>query len=458
MHNKKNIAGIVSLIACIILIIILAVSLGWIDFSSGKIVMGDYSVIPVSESEVEVTDTELDELLEQLAENDPTTETITEGTLEEGDTITYDYSGVLDGETEPFEGGTAENQTLTLGSGTMIDGFEDGIIGHEIGETFTIGAIFPDEYSNAPDLAGKVAIFTITVHFAQREVVHEVTDEWAKEYTDIVLPNENINNIEEFKAYLKEYNYNQRLESAMMVYLSDITEVKSYDGKTLRLLKEMAESTLDNYAASGNSTIDEVAQEYGYSDAGEYEDIQAKAYLKAQMIYDKILEDKGITYTQKELDEAFDRYLQDEGYEDYNIEEFREKAGEAWCWVYENCKFKRSLALDAVKGNVEVIEEEEESAKTSEVVSNDKEENSSTGHCVTMPDDSSTAQISNEKTVPETNTSDETKTQTSDSSVATKSNTEELSETNSATKESLEETSEKTSTKSSATVNVDTEK
>lgn len=451
MHNKKNIAGIVSLVACVILIIILAISLGWIDFSSGKIVMGDYSVIPVSETEVEVTDTEVNELLEQLAENDPTTETITEGTLKEGDIITYDYSGVLDGETEPFEGGTAEDQTLTLGSGTMIDGFEDGIIGHEIGETFTIGVIFPDEYSNAPDLAGKVAIFTITVHSAQREVVHEVTDDWAKEYTDIVLPNEDINNIEEFKAYLKEYNYNQRLESAMMVYLSDITEVKSYDGKTLRLLKEMAESTLDNYAASENTTIDEVAQEYGYSDAGEYEDIQAKAYLKAQMIYDKILEDKGITYTQEDLDEAFDQYLQDEGYEDYDIEEFREKAGEAWCWVYENCKFKRSLALDAVKGNVEIIEEEEEETSTeaSDDISNDEEENFSTAL-----GDEEEAVLNTSGTATQ---SPVLETQNSDSST-TKTTPEETPETDSATEKTIEESSKKTDAVSSAAKNIDTEK
>ncbi len=242
--------------------------------------------------------------------------------------------------------------------------------------------MFPDTYSSAPELAGKVAIFTITVHSAQRETVHEANDEWAKEYTDIVLPNEDIDNIEDFKAYLKEYNYNQRLESAMMVYLSDITEVKSYNGKTLRLLKEMAESTLDNYATSGNTTIDEVAQGYGYSDAGEYEDIQAKAYLKAQMIYDKILEDKGISYTQEDLDEAFDKYLQEEGYEDYDIEAFREKAGEAWCWVYENCKFKRNLALDAVKDNVEIIEDTEVEEETSEedIEGDDmiEEENSST--------------------------------------------------------------------------------
>ena len=209
----------------------------------------------------------------------------------------------------------------------------------------------------------------------------------------------------------------------------------------------MAESTLDNYAASENTTIDEVAQEYGYSDAGEYEDIQAKAYLKAQMIYDKILEDKGITYTQEDLDEAFDQYLQDEGYEDYDIEEFREKAGEAWCWVYENCKFKRSLALDAVKGNVEIIEEEEEETSTGipEEISNDEEENSST------------ALMKEEGAVLETAISSETKTN-STSPTTIETNTEEFSETTSTEEETKEESSEKTDAVSSAAKNIDTEK
>lgn len=81
-------------------------------------------------------------------------------TAEMGDTVVIDYVGKIDG--EAFDGGTAENQTLTLGSGTYIDGFEDQIVGHQVGETFDINVTFPDDYG-ASDLAGKDAVFTITL-------------------------------------------------------------------------------------------------------------------------------------------------------------------------------------------------------------------------------------------------------------------------------------------------------
>lgn len=87
----------------------------------------------------------------------------TEGTVcENGDTVVIDYSGSVDGEV--FEGGTAQNQQLTLGSGSFIDGFEDAIIGHTVGESFDINVTFPDPYPNNPDLAGKEAVFAITIH------------------------------------------------------------------------------------------------------------------------------------------------------------------------------------------------------------------------------------------------------------------------------------------------------
>lgn len=85
-------------------------------------------------------------------------------TAKMGDTVIIDYVGKMDG--KAFDGGTAENQTLTLGSGTYIDGFEDQIVGHRVGETFDINVTFPDDYA-ASDLAGKDAVFTITLDAIQ---------------------------------------------------------------------------------------------------------------------------------------------------------------------------------------------------------------------------------------------------------------------------------------------------
>lgn len=77
-----------------------------------------------------------------------------------GDTVVIDYVGKIDG--EAFNGGTAENQTLVLGSGQYIDGFEEQIVGHKVGETFDINVTFPDDYGVA-QYAGKDAVFTVTL-------------------------------------------------------------------------------------------------------------------------------------------------------------------------------------------------------------------------------------------------------------------------------------------------------
>lgn len=88
---------------------------------------------------------------------------VTNRPAEAGDMVNIDYSGTMKGESEPFEGGTAEAYNLVLGSNTFIPGFEDAVIGHESGETFTFELAFPDDY-HAEDLAGQVAIWTVTIN------------------------------------------------------------------------------------------------------------------------------------------------------------------------------------------------------------------------------------------------------------------------------------------------------
>lgn len=102
-----------------------------------------------------------------VTSSDVSSESVVSGssrTAKMGDTVVIDYVGKIDG--VAFDGGTAENQTLVLGSGTYIDGFEDQIAGHHVGETFDINVTFPDDYG-AADLAGKDAVFTITLDSVQ---------------------------------------------------------------------------------------------------------------------------------------------------------------------------------------------------------------------------------------------------------------------------------------------------
>ena len=107
-----------------------------------------------------------------------TNQTLTEGTVEDGDTVNIDYVGKLDG--EEFDGGSAEGYDLEIGSCTFIDGFEDGLIGHEIGEKVTLDLTFPDPYPNNPDLAGKPVVFDVTINAIKESQTPELNDEFVE--------------------------------------------------------------------------------------------------------------------------------------------------------------------------------------------------------------------------------------------------------------------------------------
>ena len=92
----------------------------------------------------------------------------TSSAAQNGDYVIIDFVGKMDG--VAFDGGSAEGYRLKLGSDTMIDGIEDGIVGMKIGEEKTITATFPENYVTAPDLAGKEATFDITLHKIYREI------------------------------------------------------------------------------------------------------------------------------------------------------------------------------------------------------------------------------------------------------------------------------------------------
>lgn len=101
---------------------------------------------------------------------------LTEGKVEDGDVVNIDYVGKKDG--VAFDGGTAKGSDLEIGSGSFIDGFEDGLIGVEIGSTVDLNLTFPSDYGSA-DLAGKAVVFTVTVNYANR-LFEELNDETAK--------------------------------------------------------------------------------------------------------------------------------------------------------------------------------------------------------------------------------------------------------------------------------------
>ena len=141
-----------------------------LDNLSDYVQLGEYKGIEVTAQDTTVTDEDVETELQSQVENaTPIYEEITEGTVADGDVVNIDYEGTLDG--VAFDGGTDTDFNLTIGSGQFIDGFEDGLIGKNIGDTVELNLTFPEDYTVNSDLAGQDVVFTVTINYVQGEEI-----------------------------------------------------------------------------------------------------------------------------------------------------------------------------------------------------------------------------------------------------------------------------------------------
>ena len=145
---------------------------------------------PVS---LEVTDEDVEEEIKKVQKRNSRLVSVEDQAAENEDIAVIDFKGLLDG--EAFEGGTAENYSLTLGSGAFIPGFEDQVIGHKAGEEFTIDVTFPEDYQ-AEELKGKAVQFEIKLHEVKKHELPEVDDEFVKDVSEF-------DTVDEYKADLR---------------------------------------------------------------------------------------------------------------------------------------------------------------------------------------------------------------------------------------------------------------
>ncbi len=143
-----------------------------------EITLAELTDVTIQRPVAEVTDADVDQMVEKLRKQRTTWNTV-EREAREGDQVTIDFKGYIDD--EPFDGGTAEGVPLVLGSGAMIPGFEEGLIGAKAGDERTLEVTFPEDY-RVDSLAGKQARFEVKVNAVAEPVVPEVDEEFAKAY------------------------------------------------------------------------------------------------------------------------------------------------------------------------------------------------------------------------------------------------------------------------------------
>lgn len=151
---------------------------GTITKYKGQIELGDYKGLELTKTEYEITEQDLQNKIDAILDAASSTEQIKKGKVKNGDTLNINYTGKING--EAFDGGTAQGQSLTIGSGRFIPGFEEKLIGVKIGDTVDLDLKFPDDYNNE-ELKGKECVFTVTVNYKEgKKIVPEWNDNFVQ--------------------------------------------------------------------------------------------------------------------------------------------------------------------------------------------------------------------------------------------------------------------------------------
>ncbi|MDG2091040.1 MAG: trigger factor [Gammaproteobacteria bacterium] len=218
-----------------------------------EITIGDFSKIKVEKRLAEINDKDIDTMIETLREQRKHYHQV-DRTAEKDDQLTIDFTGSIAG--EEFVGGSAKGSTLIIGSGTMIPGFEDGLIGAKSGEDKKLKLKFPKDY-HKEDLAGKACVFDVKVNSVAGVHYPELNEEFFKSF-DIKGGSE-----KEFRAEVKQ-NMTRELDNAVKNNVKEQVLKGLTDAATLTLPKSVVDSEIDNlrqqaiqrYSGGSNQTID----------------------------------------------------------------------------------------------------------------------------------------------------------------------------------------------------------
>lgn len=262
-----------------------------------SVTLGDYKNLTFSAKEEEVTDAKIETRLKELCAEYPVT--IEGRPAQEGDTANIDYSGTKDG--EAFAGGTAEGYDLKLGSGTFIDGFEDGVIGMNVGDEKDLNLKFPDNYGSA-DLAGQEVVFHVKLNQLKSEADSKVDDDLAKRYyNDDTATLDQLK--EEVRAELQAEADSQFFNAAGSELLNEVinnSEVTA-DPDAVDDMFNQLKNTYSSYASSYGLEFDQFLSMFLGTDEDGLRDT-AENLVKQQIILNAIQAEENLSATDEQKD------------------------------------------------------------------------------------------------------------------------------------------------------------
>ena len=265
-----------------------------------EVVLGEYKGITYKKNVYNVKDEDVEEELKRLQDRNARMVEVTDRAVENGDSVIIDYSGSVDG--VKFAGGTAEKQPLVIGSGSFIPGFEEQVIGMNIGEERDINVKFPEQY-HAEELKGKDAVFAIKLHEIKKKELPEVNDEWIKEAIGA-------ESVEAYKKETKERmekmnadRADRELEDEIIKKISETSDVEIPDAMIENQIDRMVQEMeyrmsyqglkLEDYLKYIGKTMEDFRKEQAE---------QAESIVKSQLVIEAIIEREEIKATDEEVE------------------------------------------------------------------------------------------------------------------------------------------------------------
>ena len=270
------------------------------------VILGEYKGIEVAVASPEVADEYLEGALSYMMMENAEYVPVTGRSVENGDKVTIDFEGKQDG--VAFAGGTGNGYELIIGSGQFIDGFEDGVVGMEIGETRDLDLKFPDPYKQNPDLSGTPVVFTVTLYEISEPKTPELTDEYVAG-----LGLTDCSTVEEYKEYVRERLTEQRQadfeverENAAVEALESASRFEEPPSGMVNRIFGILTSNASAYAGMYQMEVgDYVANVYGGA-AEEYQDTlreQAKIIARRYIMLAAVAGEEGLKVSDEELEE-----------------------------------------------------------------------------------------------------------------------------------------------------------
>lgn len=268
-----------------------------------EVTISGYKGLKLEKPVKTITDEDVDKEVERVRNNNARIIDVTDRAAQNGDTVIFDFEGFCDG--KAFDGGKAEKFSLELGSGRFIPGFEDQIVGKNIGEDFDVNVTFPEDY-NASELAGKPAVFKCRIHEIKGKELAALDDEFAKDVSEF-------DTLDEYKADIKAKlteNASKQAEGAlddeMAEKLADILEAEvpeaMYEHRIADMIREWeyrnryAGINLDTYLKYTGLTIDQFKESFKKP---------AEVQVKLRLALEKIAELENIEATEEELEKHY---------------------------------------------------------------------------------------------------------------------------------------------------------